>query len=189
MSLKNIILQINNASETVQTVKIAGGEGGVGARGQGVRIKALGNVKYHFTDEATGYGPENIATKRVGKNLHIAFEGGDVEQPDLVIEDYYKDNGEIGYGEGTDNLLVGTHENGNVYPYVPESSVGTDAVSMLADGVQAGQALGTSVAPVPLWWLPLLILPALGGGDGGWCACTSGSPADHHRPDGQGRRW
>ena len=98
MSLKNIILQINNASETVQTVKIAGGEGGVGARGQGVRIKALGNVKYHFTDEATGYGPENIATKRVGKNLHIAFEGGDVEQPDLVIEDYYKDNGEIGYG-------------------------------------------------------------------------------------------
>ena len=166
MSLKNIILQINNASETVQTVKIAGGEGGVGARGQGVRIKALGNVKYHFTDEATGYGPENIATKRVGKNLHIAFEGGDVEQPDLVIEDYYKDNGEIGYGEGSDNLLVGTHENGNVYPYVPESSVGTDAVSMLADGVQAGQALGTSVAPVPLWWLPLLILPALGGGGG-----------------------
>ena len=175
MSLKNIILQINNASETVQTVKIAGGEGGVGARGQGVRIKALGNVKYHFTDEATGYGPENIATKRVGKNLHIAFEGGDVDQPDLVIEDYYKDNGEIGYGEGTDNLLVGTHENGNVYPYIPESSVGTDAVSMLADGVQAGQALGTSVAPVPLWWLPLLILPALGGGDGGGAPV----PPDH----------
>ena len=102
----------------------------------------------------------------MGKNLHIAFEGGDVNQPDLVIEDYYKDNGEIGYGEGSDNLLVGTHENGNVYPYVPESSVSTDAVSMLADGVQAGQALGTSVAPVPLWWLPLLILPALGGGGG-----------------------
>ena len=169
MSLKNITININSASETVQSLRIAGGEGGAGARGQGVRIKALANVKYHFTDEATGYGPENIATKRVGKNLHIAFEGGDVNQPDLVIEDYYKDNGEIGYGEGSDNLLVGTHENGNVYPYVPESAVSTDAVSMLADGVQAGQALGTSVAPVPLWWLPLLLIPALaaGGGDGG----------------------
>ncbi|WP_347254876.1 Ig-like domain-containing protein [Brachymonas denitrificans] len=169
MSLKNITININSASETVQSLRIAGGEGGAGARGQGVRIKALANVKYHFTDEATGYGPENMATKRVGKNLHIAFEGGDVDQPDLVIEDYYKDNGEIGYGEGSDNLLVGTHENGNVYPYVPESAVSTDAVSMLADGVQAGQALGTSVAPVPLWWLPLLLIPALaaGGGDGG----------------------
>ncbi|WP_213361301.1 Ig-like domain-containing protein [Brachymonas denitrificans] len=168
MSLKNITININSASETVQSLRIAGGEGGAGARGQGVRIKALANVKYHFTDEATGYGPENMATKRVGKNLHIAFEGGDVNQPDLVIEDYYKDNGEIGYGEGSDNLLVGTHENGNVYPYVPESAVSTDAVSMLADGVQAGQALGTSVAPVPLWWLPLLLIPALAaGGDGG----------------------
>ena len=168
MSLKNITININSASETVQSLRIAGGEGGAGARGQGVRIKALANVKYHFTDEATGYGPENMATKRVGKNLHITFEGGDVNQPDLVIEDYYKDNGEIGYGEGSDNLLVGTHENGNVYPYVPESAVSTDAVSMLADGVQAGQALGTSVAPVPLWWLPLLLIPALAaGGDGG----------------------
>lgn len=174
MSLKNITININSASETVQSLRIAGGEGGAGARGQGVRIKALANVKYHFTDEATGYGPENMATKRVGKNLHIAFEGGDVNQPDLVIEDYYKDNGEIGYGEGSDNLLVGTHENGNVYPYVPESSVSTDAVSMLADGVQAGQALGTSVAPVPLWWLPLLILPALGGG-----GSTPPPPVDH----------
>ena len=174
MSLKNITININSASETVQSLRIAGGEGGAGARGQGVRIKALANVKYHFTDEATGYGPENMATKRVGKNLHIAFEGGDVDQPDLVIEDYYKDNGEIGYGEGSDNLLVGTHENGNVYPYVPESAVSTDAVSMLADGVQAGQALGTSVAPVPLWWLPLLILPALGGG-----GSTPPPPVDH----------
>lgn len=112
MSLKNITININSASETVQSLRIAGGEGGAGSKGQGVRIKALANVKYHFTDEATGYAPENMATKRVGKNLHIAFEGGDVDQPDLVIEDYYKDNGAIGYGEGTDNLLVGTHENG-----------------------------------------------------------------------------
>ena len=89
MSLKNITLRINNSTETVQTQQIVGGEGGNGSKGQPLVIKALANVYYHFTDEATGFGPENIATKRVGKNLFIAFEGGDVEQPDLVIEDYY----------------------------------------------------------------------------------------------------
>ena len=142
MSLKNITLRINNSTETVQTQQIVGGEGGNGSKGQPLVIKALANVYYHFTDEATGFGPENIATKRVGKNLFIAFEGGDVEQPDLVIEDYYKDNGEIGYDEGSNNMLVGMHENGNVYPYVPESAETSDAVSMLEDGVLAGQALG-----------------------------------------------
>ena len=149
MSLKNITLRINDASDIVQTHQIAGGTGGAGSRGQALRLKALANVKYHFTDEATGFAPENLATKRVGKDLHIAFEGGQVGQPDLVIEDYYQDDGAIGYAEGSDNLLVGTHENGQTYPFVPESAQASDAVSQLAEGIQAGQALGISHAPVP----------------------------------------
>ncbi|NLX16349.1 MAG: cadherin-like domain-containing protein, partial [Ramlibacter sp.] len=175
MSLKNITLRINDASDTVQTHQIAGGTGGAGSRGQALRLKALANVKYHFTDEATGFAPENLATKRVGKDLHIAFEGGQVGQPDLVIEDYYQDDGAIGYAEGSDNLLVGTHENGQTYPFVPESAQASDAVSQLAEGIQAGQALGISHAPVPLWWLPLLALPLLGGG--------GSTPPPDHKPE------
>ncbi|WP_071057724.1 VCBS domain-containing protein [Pelistega sp. MC2] len=176
MSLKQITLRINNNKETVKTVQIAGGKGGIGSQGQAVHIQAQANVHYHFTDEATGYGPENIATKRAGKDLYIAFEGGDVEQPDLVIEGYYKDNGEIGYAEGSNNMLIGTHENGDVYPYVPESAQTSDAVSMLAEGVMAGQALGGATPfVVPLFWLPLLAAGVLGaalaGGGGG-----SGTP-------------
>ncbi|WP_405198032.1 Ig-like domain-containing protein [Brachymonas sp. G13] len=182
MSLKHITLRINNATETILTRKIDGGEGGVGSQDKAVHIQAQANVHYHFTDEATGFGPENIATKRVGKNLHVAFEGGDVNEPDLVIENYYKDNGEIGYESGTNNMLVGTHENGNVYPYVPESAETTDAVSMLGDGVEAGQALGGEGAVVvPFFWWPALLGVGLlgaaaGGGGGGGAAPVPAKP-------------
>ena len=139
MSIKNIVLNLNNAKQTsVAQYKISGGEGGVGAKGKPVRIKAQANVKYQFTDEATGYAPENIAAKRVGKDLQITFEGGDVAHPDLIIQDYYAD-GMVGYGEGADNLLIGQAENGMYYNYIPESAEVTDAVSLLVDGVQAGQ--------------------------------------------------
>ncbi len=183
MSLKHITLRINNATETILTRKIDGGEGGVGSQGKAVHIQAQANVHYHFTDEATGFGPENIATKRVGKHLFVAFEGGDVNQPDLVIENYYKDGGEIGYDSGVNNMLVGTHENGNVYPYVPESAETTDAVSMLGDGVEAGQALGGegSAVVVPFFWWPALLGVGLlgaaaGGGGGGGAAPVPAKP-------------
>ncbi|NLX16533.1 MAG: hypothetical protein GXY45_06115, partial [Ramlibacter sp.] len=177
MSLKNITLRILGQSETPeQELQIAGGEGGIGAKGQPVRVQAVADVKYHLTDDGTGFAPENVATKRVGSDLHVAFEGASVDQPDLIIEGYYKDNGEQGYREGSDNLLVGTHENGNVYPFIPETAQGSDAVSMLLEGQQAGQVLGISEAPVPLWWLPLLAAPLLGGGGGS-------TPPPDHKPE------
>uniref|UniRef100_UPI0004777FA0 hypothetical protein n=1 Tax=Brachymonas chironomi TaxID=491919 RepID=UPI0004777FA0 len=175
MSIQNITLRILAQSETPeQELQIAGGEGGIGAKGQPVRIQAVADVKYHLTDDGTGFAPENVATKRVGSDLYVAFEGASVDQPDLIIEGYYKDNGEQGYREGSDNLLVGTHENGNVYPFIPETAQGSDAVSMLLEGQQAGQVLGISEAPVPLWWLPLLAAPLLGGGGG-----STPPPVDH----------
>ena len=128
---------VSAPSETPASANICATKAAASLAAVSVRIKALANVKYHFTDEATGYGPENIATKRVGKNLHIAFEGGDVEQPDLVIEDYYKDNGEIGYDEGSNNMLVGMHENGNVYPYDGEPLQGIFRCRQVPVGRQA----------------------------------------------------
>ncbi|MDO5639699.1 MAG: Ig-like domain-containing protein, partial [Neisseria sp.] len=162
---KNITLKINNAKETVETVNLQT------ASGEALRIPARGEVNYQFIDDATQLGPENIMTKRVGNDLAIAFEGSDIQNPDMVLEGYYSD----ATGASQSSLLMGQHENGGMYPYVPESAAPADAVTMLAEEVEAGQALGGEViealwAPAP-WWLlgllPLAALAASGGGSGG----------------------
>ena len=79
---KNITLNINNAKSTVETMQFKT------ASGQALRIPAQNKVNYQFIDDATGFGPENIMTKRVGDNLEIAFEGTDISNPDLIIEGY-----------------------------------------------------------------------------------------------------
>ncbi|MCP1660375.1 hypothetical protein [Neisseria perflava] len=153
--MSNIILKINDSKETIRIVDF--NTDGKNA----VRIAAQANVNYEFVDQATGYGPENIMTKRVGQDLYIAFEGEDIATPDLIIENYYAANGEIGYADGDSNLLVGLHENGNYYAYVPESGQLNDAVSMLAEEMFAGQALGGTEASALAaalwcfnpWWL------------------------------------
>ena len=152
---KNITLKINNAKETVETVKFQT------ASGEVLRIPAQSEVNYQFIDEATQFGPENIMTKRMGDNLEIAFEGSDISNPDLILEGYYS--------EATDasksSLLVGQHENGATYPYVPESAEPSEAVTMLAEEVVAGQALGGEIigsmwAFNPLWLAALVPLGA-----------------------------
>ncbi|UOO76342.1 Ig-like domain-containing protein [Neisseria sp. Dent CA1/247] len=167
---KNITLKINNAKETVETVKFQT------ASGEVLRIPAQADVNYQFVDELTQFAPENIMTKRVGDNLEIAFEGTEIQNPDLILEGYYSN----GTGASKSSLLVGEHENGNVYPYVPESTEASDAVTMLAEEVQAGQALGGEIIsatwlPNPLWLLaalPLGGLAALGGNN------DDGAPRD-----------
>ncbi|MBP6862193.1 MAG: tandem-95 repeat protein [Neisseriaceae bacterium] len=174
--MKHIVLKINDKKETLETFKIVGGERGHGAQGKPLSIAAKANVHYELTDEATAFGPENIATKRVDGDLWIAFEGGDIAQPDLIIEDYFAADGASGYAEGESNLVIGQHENGKYYPYVPESAEQSDAISLLADGAEAGQALGGEEVALfwmfnPLWLLALLPVAAIaassGGGGGG----------------------
>ena len=148
----NIILKINNASETVQSINLNTN------LKQAVRVQAQNDVNYQLIDQNTGYAPENITTKRVGNDLQIAFEGSDIEQPDLIIEDYYD--------QDNSNLLVGAHENGNLYPYVPETGVQTDAVTLLAQEVSVGQALGGEALKSAMWafnpWWLLALVPIAG---------------------------
>ena len=142
---KNITLNINNSKSTIETMQFKT------AGGQALRIPAQNKVNYQFIDDATGFGPENIMTKRVGDNLEIAFEGTDISNPDLIIEGYYADAAAAESG----SILVGQHENGSMYPYVPESTMQEEAVTMLAEDVAAGQALGGELiaagALSPLW--------------------------------------
>ena len=141
---KNITLNINNSKSTIETMQFKT------ASGQALRIPAQNKVNYQFIDDATGFGPENIMTKRVGDNLEIAFEGTDISNPDLIIEGYYADA-----AAESGSILVGQHENGSMYPYIPESTMQEEAVTMLAEDVAAGQALGGELiaagALSPLW--------------------------------------
>ncbi|MCW9709969.1 Ig-like domain-containing protein [Avibacterium sp. 21-586] len=154
---KQITLKINDAKQTLETINITAG------KKQAVEVSAKGKVNYQLIDDQTGFGPENIMIKRDGKDLKIAFEGSDIESPDLIIKDYYDENGQA----ADTSLLVGLHENGNIYPYVPESTLKADAVTELADQTSAGQALGGepigALWAFSPWWLLGLIPLALGG--------------------------
>ncbi|MDO5666228.1 MAG: hypothetical protein Q4G44_00210, partial [Alcaligenaceae bacterium] len=157
-----ITLKVKGATEDLDTLNFD-------TSGSAVQIKASKDVNYLLIDNATGFAPENIAVKRSGQDLMVAFEGSDISDPDLVIEGYYD-------YEGT-NLLVGQHENGLFYAYVPESGQVEHAVSQLAEEVAAGQALGGNTLANPAWmlapaWLLAALLPvgaiaAAGGGGGG----------------------
>ena len=81
-----IKVNVNNASELVSSHST---QSGAGAKGQALRLKAQKAVKYELVNEDTGFAPENIATKRVGQDLHVAFEKSAIDTPDLVIEGYY----------------------------------------------------------------------------------------------------
>ncbi|HGN2348218.1 TPA: Ig-like domain-containing protein, partial [Proteus mirabilis] len=184
MSVKKISIKVNNSKETIEQYSVIGGENGAGKLNQPLHINAKKDVNYLLIDESTQFAPENIAVKRVDKNLTIAFEGADIENPDLIIENYFADNGAIGYHEGDANLIIGQYENGQYYPYVPESAEKADAISQLADGQATGQAIGGDALP-PLWafnpwWLaalvPLIGIPAVAMSSG-----SSGGGSKHSK--------
>ncbi|OOH91361.1 hypothetical protein BMT54_02720, partial [Pasteurellaceae bacterium 15-036681] len=130
-------------------------------KGNTLVIDAQENVNYQLINDATGLGPQNIIAKRDGNDLQITLENGDL-QPDIIIKNYYGEN-----TEDTTNLIVGEHENGNIYAYVPESGETADAVSMLAAGDIEPQALGghevSALWVFSPWWLVGLGALALAG--------------------------
>ena len=180
---KNISVKINNGNTTIETVKL-------NTSAKKVIIKAQPNVNYELVDEATQYAPEMIDTKRVGNDLHIAFEGTDINKDsDLVLEGYYEhDNTE---------LVLGMAEDGQYYAYVPQSGVESDAVTLLADQVFAPQALGGNSVTAPFWafnpnWLWVaagvaavggIIAAASGSHGGGSSNNADDKPSDNNAKD------
>ncbi|WP_239994385.1 hypothetical protein [Haemophilus haemolyticus] len=160
---KNISVKINNGNKTLESVKL-------NSANQKVIIKAQPHVNYELVDETTQYAPEMIDTKRVGNDLHIAFEGTDInKESDLVLEGYYEhDNTE---------LVLGMAEDGQYYAYVPQSGMESDAVTLLADQVFAPQALGGNSVTAPFWaFNPSWLWVAAGvAAVGGIIAAASGS--------------
>lgn len=130
MSVKVTVLDAQQALSTHQTVK-----------GDVLVLQAQSNVNYQLTDVQTGFGPQNILTKRQGDNLVIMLDDGNAEA-DIIIENYYDQAGA---------KITGLHENGNLYAYVPQSGEVANSISLLAEEVIASQALGGTELAVPFW--------------------------------------
>ena len=111
MNNQNITVKLHDAKKVISTLNVTK------TPDQPVIIQAKKNVNYELLDDATQFAPENIKIKRVGNDLHIGLEDGssDPLDTDLIIQDYYGQDGT------TTNLLIGLHENGSYYAYVPES--------------------------------------------------------------------
>ncbi|HBO3685972.1 TPA: hypothetical protein L4T35_006006, partial [Pseudomonas aeruginosa] len=104
------------------------------AAGKPVRIKAIPGGKYVLAEGDQGFAPENITLKRVGKNLHVALEGTDPDQPELIIENFYEYEGQ----------LVGMAEDATYHEYVAVDGDSDSDAAFLIDGATSAQALGTA---------------------------------------------
>ena len=156
--------------------------------GQPVRIKAVQGGKYILAEAANGVAPENITIKRVGKNLHIALEGSDPDQPQLIIEDF----------EGSGGQLVGVAEDGSYHEYISSDAEQDRSAAFLIEGVEAPQVLGAQPLPgfgdglvaaagIGWFWPALLGLAALGV-MGGVYAATRDDDSDSNNGSGGGNR-
>ncbi|AKG67691.1 hypothetical protein WN53_00240 [Serratia fonticola] len=120
------------------------------------KIKAIANGKFILADQETGFAPENITVKRVGKDLHVSIEGDPLDQPSVIIEDFFLQNAE----------LIGMAESGAYYPYISSNGDDDNAVAaMLLDGessslVLGGEALSSSESSPLLGVLSILGLGA-----------------------------
>ncbi|OBX06251.1 hypothetical protein QV09_12340, partial [Gallibacterium salpingitidis] len=107
--------------------------------------------------------------------------GGDVNNPDLILKDFYSEK----IAAYKNSYLVGQHENGAIYHYVPESADKAELINTLMSEQSAPQVLGGEEIGAlwefdPRWLLglvPLAILPFIGSGSGSGSGLKSASTA------------
>lgn len=137
----------------------------IGENGEHIVIKGTKDTFYEIKDMATNRAPDQIYTKRFKNDLKLKInpKGGALDgvgEADVTIENYCA-NGNC--------EIVGVHETGEYYQYVPQSGDADLGTTKMADGEFAYQSLGTVEARgfSPLSALPLAGLAGLGGGGGG----------------------
>lgn len=129
-----VIISVVSGGAVVGAQRIGPAKNGVS------HIKAVEGARYVFADTLGGGAPAGVTVKRAGKNLVVAHDVGDVEQGELVIEDFYGSGAEL-VSQGADGsyrALVAYTENGAV----DAADLGDGVPSLLA--VVSAQA-----APAP----------------------------------------
>ena len=146
--MKNIIVTTVDSSGVIAKHTLSGNGPTV--------INATKNANYEFFDNAKGYGPDHIITRRVDNDLKVSFERTGAED-DLVIKDFYTEN-----AANNNSALVGASKEGEPYYYIPDSAEQADFVTQLQDGAIQGNALGGEEFVQPWWIGGLPVLAALG---------------------------
>ena len=162
---KVIKVRVNTGNEeSNQLFDVASGSGD---KGSPTRVKVVKGARYQLEDpSAKNVGPENIRSKRVGKNLHVMLDGSN--EADLIIEDYFDKEMLTENNRG----LYGRAEDGKLYEYIPEDPTPEGMPINLADGGRpVSQVLGgTQIGEA--FELSGLVLAAAGGG---FSALTAGA--------------
>ncbi|MRT39707.1 hypothetical protein GJV09_00005, partial [Enterobacteriaceae bacterium RIT702] len=147
--------------------------------GKAVKFKAVKGAKYILAEGEKGFAPENITVKRVGKDLHVFLEGTDLDQPQLIIEDFFDKPGE----------LVGKAEDGQWHEYISTDGDSDHEAAFLMDGDTSALVLGAGtigsldgLAIAPFALSPALL--ALGALAGIIAAAGLATAIAHHRDKG-----
>ncbi|HWX01534.1 Ig-like domain-containing protein [Collimonas sp.] len=164
-------------------------------QGSATKVKAIKGGKFILADTDTGAAPENITAHRVGNNLHVSLQGTGYDDPELIIEDFYSQDGQ---GE-----LVGVAEDGAYYQYIASDAEAAHEAGTLGDNVASPLVLGSQqlvgfgaglVPAAGLSWLGLGLfgLGALGligaalADNGGNSSIGGGNPGGGNPGDGGG---
>ena len=158
VNANSVNIAVVDGKTITQTVDL-----GAAKTGLPVRIKAVQGGKYIIGEGEKGFAPENLTIKRVGKNLHIALEGTDPDQAQLIIENF----------EGSGGQLVGLAEDGSYYEFISSDADQDGSAAFLYDGAESAQVLGAQPlagfgnglvagAGIGWFWPALLGLGALG---------------------------
>ncbi|AZC39836.1 EF hand domain/PKD domain protein [Pseudomonas chlororaphis subsp. piscium] len=144
-------------------------------KGTPVKIKAIADGKYILTEGEKGAAPENITLKRVGNDLYICLEDTELDQPQMIIEDFFLHPG----------VLLGLAEDGAYYQYVASDADSDHEAVFLVDGDSSAHVLGVEPVTFPsglvaasgVFWPGLIGLGVLGALGGMWAA--SGNSGGH----------
>ncbi|TDA47889.1 Ig-like domain-containing protein, partial [Burkholderia pyrrocinia] len=158
MSANTVRIAVVDGKTITQTIDVQPMKQGASGK-----IRAIPHGKYILIDDQTGVAPENINVKRVGKDLHVSFEGAAADESQLIVEDYYGQGGE----------LVGKAADGEYYDYIAADAQDDHQIAALMDNGDSALVLGRDVlsgfgaglvAAPALGWLGPAMLGLLGAG-------------------------
>lgn len=101
--------------------------------GGSLRIAAEPAARYEINQVESGRAPQQLHTRRRGKDLLIHLDEFKPEAPDVIVENFYEVAPGTFAGLAEDNLL---------YPFIPNTAALGDDIVALADGAAISQVLG-----------------------------------------------
>jgi hypothetical protein len=147
-------------------------QNGAGMAGQAVVIQATDAARFQLVNVVTLVSPTKLQLKRVGDALHLVLPGGDIDAPDLVIQDYFKVTGTSLQGSSISGEWMNYDTAGlvtNPAPLVAGTNTLSSSVIDKTSNVSLGGegVLGTFTEHPWLWAGGIAGAAATGGGGGG----------------------